>query len=553
MHLDEQMRDGIQHSREGQTEAMTSFQQDALHISQKAQDFEKKFDAGVNAERRAVSDKASAMGAGRQQAKELAEGAAGAWHKGVEDQAEKLSVVTRQAHAAQEKEDGASDLLAREEDTNGRRLSEGAHTMAESVVEGGDKTARDIASVEEEVATDAKTARVASATELQGVESAERAAAQELDNQTQALSSVVGGTMGNVSALNEYGVKSYNLTERQVQELEAFVGSERGSQGENRQYLQKYVRQAAVGALVMLADLVAQEMKTAHGAFAKNALLKQQVKGAAGVLGDLTSSEAFQALHTIATSDELALTAGQDHEDLLNWLDIFEGRQGAFEARVNSALEDQGQMANFTRLLAEESVTEQQRRQQTLARELQGRVQTVLTTAAGGGTDTSALDSSMEASVHTLQELGQSRAASDRVEMQRLQGELDATDSKAARKIRERADVLAGLTDEKQEASQKLSTVDSLIASLQKANDKKMDEETELLNKRAKSFSQELLLGETLNASPDVGELRREAASLSKQNAQLEQRHTTTEKTLRDVLAHISKASAAVAPAAYRQ
>lgn len=552
--LDEALHDGIQMSREGETELMTGFQNDALHLSQKAKAFETAFDARVNAERRAVSDKAASGEAGREQAQALAEDAAGAWRAGIADQDEKLSVISQEAHAKQEKENGAATVLAREEDTNGQRLSEGAHVLTDSVDEGGDKTARNIATVEEKVATDAEMARVASTTELQGVASAERVAAGKLDAQSQALAAAVGGEMGNISDIDESGMKQYNLTERQVQELEAFVSSERGSQGDNRMYLQKYARQAAASALVLLTRLVGQEMAMTHGAFEKNALLEQRLHRAEGVLGDLTSSEAFRALHSIAAADELATKTGQGHEDMLTWLELFTEGQGEFRARVNAALKDQGVMEEFERLQAEEAMREQREQRERMAWELQQRMARKLQEVIASddsSTDTAALDSAMGASVRTLQELGQTRAAADREQMQRLRGELSDTDSKAARQLRERADVLARLSDEKQGAKQQLSTVDSLILSLQKANDKKMDEETELLNKRAKSFSQELLLGESIS-SPDLEELRQKAASLSKQNAQLEKRHATTEKSLRTALAHISKASAAVIPGAYQ-
>merc|ERR1719271_621960 len=218
-------------------------------------------------------------------------------------------------------------------------------------------------------------ARVSKETRLGEGAAQEQMAAEGLDQKNGALAAAVKGEMTTIAGIERDGARGHNATEAQIHELAELVDGEKGSLDSNKNYIAKYSRQGGQMSYHLLAQVLAQEMAITQEAVQAKERLDRSLESAQKVLAGMQGGEAFQALQSIASADELAMTSASKHEELAFWIEKFDRDQKGFADRTEQGFKDARLMQEISQAEMDQDRLEQKRHELQAQAQLEQRTQ----------------------------------------------------------------------------------------------------------------------------------------------------------------------------------
>merc|ERR1719197_310452 len=352
---------------------------------------------------------------------------------------------------------------------------------------------------------------------------------------------MLAGEEAKLHNADELGSRFTNRTEGNLQKIEEFVRVQIDEAHDQKKQLQGEVQRSAGEVLKNLAQIVKAEMSGTHKGYTNAEELAVFLQSFRDTMDGVFQGEAFQSLRAIADADMLAASAGMDNSRYIWWMKLFKNEQKEYHNQVGKSLQDANAEEAIQRAMIEAGERAQEQDERKMQDALEHKADSEMT-RLGNNAGMSNLTASMGKSAAAMRSLQLSKAATNEAFMKGIDAALNSRSGQEILRTKAKEKEMEELQASLHKAEGQMSGLEGMLGIIQTATEKRLEEEKDAINSRAKAFSRQLLdvgAGAAAAEKPSIQGLVTMATELQNRHDALSERHASSQENLKNLVAQI--------------
>jgi len=507
---------------------------------ERAQKFDAQRRQGVSAIGNANREQFTEYAGARERNDEGVKESGKAFERVVDDSLGNVDIQQQELEDGKRQADVEVQMLGETEGTMDKRMESGGKMIEEVSGDAKEKVSGNLTNRMNKVGSAVELGKIEEKAHEDETNAIKGMAEGQLKQEDGKIARMLEGEEAKLHNADDLGNRFTNRTEGDLKKIEEFVRVQIEEANDQKKQLQGEVQRSAGEVLKNVAKIAKAEMSGTHKGYTNAEELAAFLQAFRDTMEEVFQGEAFQSLKAIANADMLAARVGTDNSKYIWWMKLFKNEQKEYHNQVGKSLQDANAEEAIQRAMIEAGERAQEEDERKIQEALEHKTDSEMN-RLGNDAGMSNLTGSMGKSAAAMRSMQLSQGAANEAFMKGIDAALNSKSGQEMLRTKVKEKEMEELQASLHKAEGQMSGLEGMLGIIQTAAEKRVEEEKDAIDSRAKAFSRQLLDvgGGAAAEKPSIQGLVTMATELQNRHDALSERHAASQENLKNLVAQI--------------